>query len=183
MSDATVEEVIAEAGDAAYHTVLEMWQKVLSSADATSVQRITPQWASRIITTYPEMTYKDMPAFRYAYFSRVLDMLHILDAVIETDDECLKQTTPEEDVAHNTGNYLTVMLDWQKQILQWELDWDCTSKDAPILLAAASEIHKMFFAEEGFTALVDRINLEFTDDHRQMFADELQRMRDEADSE
>lgn len=172
------QELIDEAADAPYHTVLELWQKVLQASHTSDgVKVITPQWATRITTSYPELTFQDMPAYRDVYFERIWELLDILNAVIEEDPERLGKTSAEEDRQENGPIYLTLLLDWQKAILQWELEWDCTAAAAAIKLAAAAEVHKMFFAEQGFTALLDQIQLEFTEDVRQMFADALELQR------
>ena len=180
MSDTTIEDLAAEAAESKYHTVLEVWQKVLGAARNLETESVSPQWASRIVTSYPEIRYRDMIWYRQRYFERILEMLAILESAIADDDECLKQPTPEEDLERNTGTYLTVLLDWQKQILMWELEWNPEDEMAAVDLAVSSEIHKMFFAEQGLTAALDEIKLEFTDDHRQMFAEELRRLKEES---
>lgn len=164
--DLTVEDIIEDANKAAYHTILEIWREVLRPAANEMTKRVTPQWATRVVNQYHGLTYKDMPAFRSEYFGSILQLAQILDAEIETDDECLKYISAEEDVEHNTHHYLNVLFAWQMQFMQWELDWDPAAPDAAIKIAALGEVHKMFFDPQGLTALLDEIKFEFTDTDR-----------------
>jgi hypothetical protein len=162
----TVEDIIAEANNAGYHTILEVWREVLRPADAERSKRITPQWATRVVGTYHGVTYADMPAFRELYFGKILHLAGILEDEIESDDECLNLVSAEEDVEHNTSHYLNVLFAWQMQFMQWEIEWDATSPTAAIEVAALAEVHKMFFDPQGITALLDQISFQFTDTDR-----------------
>ena len=169
----TVEDILSEANKASYHTILELWREIFAPAKTERLKKITPQWANRIVTSFAGVTFADMPAFRDYYF----DMLQELDAIllveIDTDDECLKHTSAEEDVEHNTHHYLNVLITWQKQFMQWELEWDTTNPTAAVELAALSEVHKMFFDANGVTNLLDQIKFVFTDADRELLAAEL----------
>lgn len=177
-TDLTVQDILEEAGQATYHTILQVWQEVLKPAEAEKSKRITPQYANRICTTYNGLQFADMLEFRDRYFSKILQLASILDIEIATDDECLKLISPEEDIEHNSVHYLNVLTDWQKAFLQWELDWDCADPAAPIELAAISEVHRMFFDQNGLTALLDQIKFEFTDDDRDLLSAALQELRE-----
>jgi hypothetical protein len=174
----TVEDILAEAEQASYHTILEVWSKVLDPAAEERRKPVTPQWASRIVNTYPQVDYADMVVYRDLYFERVEALEAILQAAIDSDEECLKHTSAEEDVEKNGHLYLGILFDWQKQFMLWELEWDCTRATAAIEVAATSELHRMFFAQEGLTALLDQINFEFTDEDRDALAEALVELRE-----
>lgn len=174
--DVSIEEIIPE--DTTFHPLLQVWRAVLEPAEKERLTKITPQWASRIVNTFAGLTFADMPAFRDAYFDKVADLKKILDYEIETDDECLKVTTPEEDAEQNAEHYLNVLTNWQLTVLDWELDWDCAAPLAAVDLASTAEVHRMFFGETGLTALLDQIPFQFTDVHREMLASTLQSHRD-----
>ena len=174
----TVQDILDDANAAPYNSILRIWAEVLKPAEQERLKKITPQWANRICNTYREINFADVPKFRDHYFDKVLELANILDLEIATDDECLNVTTPEEDVQHNTFHYLNVLIDWQKALLSWELAWDCSDACAAVELAAISEVHRMFFDQNGLTALLDQIKFEMTDDHRDLLAASLQEMRD-----
>lgn len=172
--DLTVADIIEDANQAPYHTILEVWREVLKPAAAERLKRITPQWATRVIATYSGLAYADMPAFRDLYFGSILTLAEILDNEITEDDECLNLHTPEEDLEHNSAHYLNVLISWQMQFMQWEVEWDATDPKAAIQVAALGEVHKMFFDPQGLTALLDQINFQFTDDDRDLMTTALQ---------
>lgn len=174
----TVEDILEQANAAPYHTILEVWREVLKPAATERKAKITPQWANRICTTYREINFEDMLEFRDRYFDKIGELEAVLAAEIETDDECLNLTTPDEDAEHNAHHYLNVLTNWQKTFLSWELDWDCADPDASIELGAISEVHRMFFDQNGLTALLDQIKFEFSDADRDLLAAELQDLRD-----
>lgn len=107
-------------------------------------------------------------------------MTEILQAIIDADENCLTYTQPEEDLEHNNQNYKNLLLEWQLQMLRWELDWDCTSSDAAIELAAISEIHSQFFGETGLTSFLDNIQFEFNEADQQVVLDAFTELRAQA---
>ncbi len=176
----TVEDILSEANEAAYHTILELWRGILAPAEAEKKRRITPQWANRIVSTFTGVDFSDMPAYRDLYFDRLKVLADILDVEIASDDECLKHFTAEEDVEHNGRHYINVLITWQKQFMQWELEWEVTSPEAAIDLATLSEVHKMFFDSNGVTNLLDQIKFVFTDADRELLAEELAALVDQS---
>ena len=182
-TELTVEDILAQAAEAPYHTILQVWREVLKPAAAESLKRITPQWATKIVARYSGITYADMPAFRDYYFTSIIALGWILEEEIAGDDECLKYATAEEDVEHNTHHYLSVLINWQLQFLQWELEWEPTDPHAAVKIAALGEVHQMFFGPEALTALLDQINFEFTDDDRALMSNALQSLVESANGE
>lgn len=173
MTDPIIDQPIKDSaiadfieGEPSFHTILEVWREILKPAQDSATEHITPQWASRITSKYTQLVYADMPEFRDRYFAKIAELEGVLHAVIEADDECLNQATPEEDGEYNADNYLTVLTQWQIVVLGWELDWDCADPAAGAELAAISEVHTMFFGDVGLTSLLDQISFEFTDMHR-----------------
>lgn len=177
--DLTVEDIVAEAADASYHTLLEIWDAVLTPAASERTKRPTAQWANTITSRYREIDFKDMLDFSESYFDKVQELQQILRHHIEEDDEALKQPTPEEDLEYNGARYKQLLIDWQKAFLLWELAWDCTDASAAIDIAAISEVHKMFFDQQGLIALLEQINFEFTEQDQAELAAELQALKDQ----
>ncbi len=177
-TDLTVEDILAEADNTPYHSILEVWREVQKPAVAERTVKITPQWANRIASSYREIAFRDVPSFRDTYFDRIEELNDILKTEIASDDECLNVDSPEEDVERNGHHYLNLLVDWQKALLQWELDWDVTSEKAAVDLATISEVHRMFFDNTGLTSLLDNIKFEVTDADRDMLAAALQELRD-----
>jgi hypothetical protein len=161
-----------------FNPVLKVWREVLAPARDEAKKRPTPQWCSRITASYREIDFKDMLAYRDAYYGKIEELYQTLLAEIELDDECLNYTTPEEDVTNNSGHYKFLLTQWQMQLLQWELDWSCADLNAPVELAAISEIHKLFFGDKGIIPFLDSIQFQFTEEEQQELANELQALKE-----
>lgn len=147
-----------------YHTLLEVWRAVLAPARGGLADApITPQWATRIVSTYPQVTFADTPAVNTMFFVVVNELGSILDEVIDSDTQCLKWETAQEDVEHNSEHYRELLTLWQTHMLRRELEWKPTDPDAAVMLAALSEVHAMFFGEKGLTAHLDSIKFQFTE--------------------
>jgi hypothetical protein len=175
-----LDKMLAEGADTApdFHTVLEVWREVLRPAADLADEKVTPQYASKMVASYGGITFGDMEELQRRYYFKINDLLQILIAEIATDEECLTYTKPEEDAEHNSAHYKQLLIDWQLRFLQWELDWDTNSRDAAVELAAISEVHKMFFSQTGITAYLDNIRFEFTEADQNDLAAALSELRD-----
>ena len=174
----TVQDILDEAEDTKYHTILEIWREVMKPAQQERLKKITPQWANRITGSYREVSFRDMNIFKNLYFNKIDEFRAVLDDEISTDAECLNLTSPEEDARLNGFHYLNVLINWQRTLMYWELNWDCSDLSAGCEIAAISEVHRMVFGENGMTGLLDAINFEFTDADRELLAASLQELKD-----
>lgn len=179
VTDESIEDFINSGGaEPGYHPILKIWSAVLEPAKAQLDEPITPQWANRITSSYREISFADMLEFRERYFGLVDALRQVVEDEIATDEECLTYTTPEEDVEHNSGHYKNVLRDWQKVILQRELDWDCADPHAGVEIGVISEVHKMFFGPTGLTQYLDNIKFEFTEADSAALAAELEALKE-----
>lgn len=169
MSNENIEitdEAIAEFVDGglpSFHPILFVWREVLKNAPAEKEGKVTAAFAHRITSAYREVDYADMLEYSDRYFDKIIELNELLLAEIATDDQCLTYTSAEEDVEHNGHHYKQLLLDWQKLVVVWENNWDCTASDAGIELAAISEVHKMFFGQTGIVGYLQNIQFEFTE--------------------
>ncbi len=159
------------------HSILEVWQSTLKGADFEAARPVTMQWALHVTGNYP-VELKDMEKYREVYFERVFKLRDILDAEIGSDPEAFSFVGPKDDGLENREHYLNLLLEWQKEILSWELNWDCTSETAGIEIASLSEVHKMFFGQTGLTQFLDNIELDFKPEDAEEIQRELDAMKD-----
>lgn len=177
ISDEEIQEFIGEPP--AFHPVLEVWREVLKPAALEAQKKVTPQWASRMVASYSCLTFADMNQMRDRYFGKIAQLAAIVDLEIATDSDCLSYDKPEDDAAENAAHYKNILLQWQLQFLQWELEWDTVDPHAAVELAAISEVHKMFFGQTGLTAFLDNIKFEYTEADQADLADALYELRGE----
>lgn len=171
------------AGDAPlpqFHTVLEVWREVLKPARTEAGKRVTASWASKIVQSYPEITFAQMAEFRDRYYGKIEELYQILLEEIASDDECLSYRDPAEDAAENAEHYKNLLTLWQQRVLSWELAWVHDDPMAGVELGAIAEVHKMFFSNVGIAAFLDNIKFEFTEDDQQQLAEVLEEQREAA---
>lgn len=166
-----------------FHPILEVWKEVLAPAQSMRDDYITPMYANRIIGTYPEITFKDMPRVQSSYFDKIEELRQILLAEIESDPDCLTYTSAEEDLANNAQHYKALLFDWQIRIVEWEREWLCTNDDAAVELAAIGEIFKMFFGDMGLTAHLSSIQFNFSESDQEELIELLNAAKEGRNSE
>ena len=151
-----------------YRTLLEIWRALLEPArnGGMSDERVTPQWATRIVSTYQQLSYADTPDVNVMFYDLIDRLAGVLDAVIEEDPDALKAASAEEDAVENKERYLKLLTDWQALMLREEMAWDPLAPVAPHQLAAMSEVHNMFFGQNGLTGHLDSIGFQFDDADR-----------------
>lgn len=176
--EADLQKLLEEGADPVFHPVLQVWREVLSNGPELAKEKVSPQWASKIVATYAGVTFADMEEVQAGYFDKIAELAKILDLEIATDKECLTYTTPEEDATENATHYKNILRDWQLSFLQWELDWNTRDPYAAVQLAVISEVHKMFFGPTGLTAYLDNIKFEFTEQDQMDLAEALTELRD-----
>lgn len=166
-----------------FHPILQVFREVLKPARSEKDTKVTPQYANRIVQSYKGIDFADMNLFRDTYYDKIIELEEILLEVIASDDQCLLPTTPEEDKAENSKHYKTLLLEWQKAFMRWEVEWDTAAPDAAVQLGAIGEVHKMFFSQDGITAYLQNIQFEFTEQDQAEVQAELEAIRTGGDGE
>lgn len=157
-----------------YHALIKLWRDVLSNAEAEGQKKVTPQWANKMVQSYPGIGFGDVETLRDTYFGMLAEMVNILNWEISLDPQCTTPTTPEEDVEENAHHYKNVLLTWQLLFLQYELEWEASSPYAAVDLAALSETHKTLFGgadRPGLVAFLD--NIGFTEHYTEADQEDL----------
>lgn len=176
--EADLARLLEDGTEPAFHPVLEVWREVLSNGPELAKEKVSPQWASKIVGTYSGVSFADMDDVQNGYFSKIGDLADQLTVEIASDKDCLTYSTPEDDALENALHYKNLLLNWQLTFLQWELDWNCRDPHAAAELAAISEVHKMFFGPTGLTAYLDNIKFEFDEADQLALAEALMELRD-----
>lgn len=176
VTDEAIEDFL-DGKEPTFRPILYIWREVLRNAHTQKDDRVGPHYALRLVQSYFGVGFAAVELLKDLFFDHVIELLNILELEIEGDPDCLTYTTPEEDREHNAHHYKNLLLQWQQAVLSWELDWDSNDPDAAAKLAAIGETHNMFFGQNGLTAHLDNIKLEFTEADQQIVADALQEMK------
>ena len=172
---------VAAPEEGPYHSILEIWLNVLNDGiTADRHSRISPQWANRVVQSYPEVKFADVPRVSELYFANLEALKKVVELEVKDDDEALKVDSADADRTENHAHYLTILINWQLQLLQWELEWTPTQEDAAAYLAAWSEAYKIFFGapqQTGISAYLENIRFEMGDAEGQILSDALEEHR------
>lgn len=164
-----------------HRPILAIWREVLSNIETEAEKKVTPLFASRIVGSYPGVTFATMEDYRDIYFGRLKVLRALVQNEIDANEDALKPTTVEEDREENSSAYKNLLFQVQLQLRQWELEWETTSPDAAVELAALGEIHKMFFGipgqQQGLTGHLEYIGLEFTEADQEMLVEALEELK------
>lgn len=153
--------------EAPKHTVLEVWRELLSNIDKARSERVDPHTANRIVTNWPKLSYADIPAYWSAYYDRLEEIHKILLAEIERDPAALQRV--DNDAEENLEHYLNLLLLWQEAVLLWQREWDVTSPDAALTLAAMADAQTFVLGDKGLVAHLDAAHVALTaDDNKAM---------------
>jgi len=163
-----------------YHTLLEVWRAVLEPArnGKMRTEKVSPQVATKLVSTYPQVRFADVPAINTMLFEIIDELGQILDDEISTDDQCLSWESAEDDAVNNSEHYKNLLTEWQRYMLLRELDWDSRDENAAVTLAALSEVHNMFFGDKGLTAHLESIKFQFTEADSEALRTALEETRD-----
>lgn len=161
--------VIQMPAKPADHTVLEIWQKVLSNVDAAKKERITTTNAFKLLSSYPFLTTKDLVPYYTAFYWCLEQYRDVLEFEIGTDDRCLEWTDPDLDSENNRHHYTNLMVNWQRLALSMRTDWEASSELAGPQLAALNDSQSFMLGEKGIINLLSQLKL----DYDQADADEV----------
>lgn len=153
---------------APYRTLLEIWRAVIEPATTGEMRTdpIAPQWAVKMVTMYPGVGFADVEAIHHGVFELAAELAQILDDEIASDDECLKKASAQEDAEENARHYKDLLAKWQIHIMEEELAWRPSHRDAAVTLAILSEVQQMFLGETGLVAHLETIGFQFDDDDK-----------------
>lgn len=160
-------EVDSELGtpSALSHTVLEIWQNVLSNIEANENEHISPRYANSIVNNWPRLTFQDVKSYTKVYFSYLKALRTILSNEIASDLQALENV--EDDAEANRAHYLELIGAWQVQIENWEQNWDSEATNSHILLAALADATSFFVGQQGLVEHLSQIGFQFTDEDRE----------------
>lgn len=175
-TDLTVEDIVSEAGQVKYVTILEVWRSVLNNVDTAKDEHISIAHAVRVRSSYDGLTFQAIPDY-YERFCKILsEARDIVVHEIESDSECLNMASAEEDAEHNAFHYKNIIFNWQRLIRMYELEWTCTDVDAAAHVAGLGEANRMIFDQTGIASLLDQIEFRLTEDDMAELVRELEEL-------
>ena len=156
------EEAADDSAPVPTHTLLEVWQAVLSNIEAAEKEKVEMRIAARLVGRYPQLKFQDLPKYAQSYNDRLKVMREILQREIESDPKCF--TRVEDDGEANRHHYLNLLAQWQVQLQRFEAAWDPADRNSHITFAAIADVHEFVLGEKGLVAHLDAIEFEYSEE-------------------
>lgn len=163
--------------EAPYQPIIKVFREVLKPSVEESKKEPTPNWCIQMIGSYPGITYADMPDVQTRFYVIIDELKAVVEYEISEKPDCLSFGDAKTDMSENRTLYLNLLLKWQEVLLSHELEWDASAPWAAAEVAAISEVHKMFFSQNGITAFLHQAGFEFTEADQSDIAEALDAMR------
>ena len=161
-----------EGGEPEYHTIMEVWQRLLTDGIASEADdKPGLVWTGRMLASYQGLEWYDGYAIRDAYFTKLQQALDVVNLEISYEPSALTVISAADDAAANAEHYKNILLHWQLLFIAWEQEWDCEDEWAGAEVAAIGEAHKLLLGEMGMAQHLERIPLAFTDDDQATFSE------------
>lgn len=145
------------------YSLLKVWQEVLSNIEEAMETRLSMAAVNNITRAWPQIKVQEASTYHWAYHSNLLVMRRILEAVIGSDEDAIDREG-KEDIELNRKHYITLLTEWQRQVVRWELDWNSEDKEAHIWMAAFLTVGEFFFGDSGLVRHLDLRGFELSDD-------------------
>ena len=147
------------------HTILEIWQSILSNIEANEDEHISPRYANSIVSNWPRLKFQDVSTYTRQYFAFLKSLREILIEEIAKDPAALERV--KDDAEENREHYLELIGGWQELIEQWEQEWNSDADDSHVTLAALADATSFFVGAQGLVEHLSQINFQFTDEDRE----------------
>lgn len=154
------------------HSLLQVWQEVLSNVEGAKAERVAPQSANRLVSSWPKMSYADTVVYHEMYHDLLIELRDILTEEIESDPDCFKYGG-EEDAEENREHYLELLFAWQARIQEWEHAWDARDENAAAWIAAIADATAFFVGPNGLVQHLETIKFEFDEEAQLALRDRL----------
>ena len=147
------------------HTLLEMWEEILSHAETEKKAQVLPSEALRILQQWPMLTARELPAF-YEEFYRLLGRgLYHVQKVREKYPEHVNHV--DDDAEFNHDAYVEVLQLWTEEINTAQQTWHLQMQYPMANAAALANASGFLVGDTGLVAHLDAIGFELTDEDKE----------------
>jgi len=164
-------QLLLENPPPAKRTLLETWRLLLANMEASAKERVSPGLANRIVSTWPKLSFQDVPRYYELYYELMLEMRELLHTEISVDPDALKNV--DDDAVDNAGRYRNLLLCWNVAVVRWEHEWDAADPESHILLAAIADATQFYIGQQGIVAHLDQIGFALDEADQQALAAQL----------
>lgn len=162
ITDEEIQELLDQMSQqrAINHSVLRVWQAVLSNIDAEAASKPSMDFCARIIRHYPHLIFQEISEYVDRYYSILKKARDILTEIIESDPEAFSRVG-EADVELNKGNYVKVIAGWERLLRSLTDAWDSNSVWAHVDMPAISDATVFLMSDKGLLGQLAALGFQF----------------------
>lgn len=147
------------------HTLLRIWQQVLSNIEASVAEPIEMGVAGKVVASWPQLSFQDTQRYHELYHEHLLDIRSLLQATIDDHPGCADHA-PEDDIAENYEIYKSLVIGWNLYFDDRESEWVATDPESHIRFAALVDCRATIFSRTGLAGHLEA--REFNMDHEEI---------------
>lgn len=165
ISDEEIQELLDQMPQqqAINHSVLRVWQAVLSNIDVEAAARPSMDFCARIIRHYPHLAFQEISEYVDRYYEILKKARDILTEVIESDPEAFSRSG-KADVELNKGNYVKVIAGWEGLLRTMTDAWDSDSDWSHVDMPAISDATVFLMSDKGLLGQLAALGFQFDEE-------------------
>ena len=174
-----VDEGAEKTDPTASHSLMEIWEYTLRGGLEASKERITPAMYRQVINVWPQIRPREITSY-YKLYYQILEEYRS-DIIAHTKPEHLEEGAGEDDLERFHDDYVALLIDWQKRLCEYEVEWSPESMypDAYISMAAIADSTNLIFGPQGLTTfLIDR-GFTLSEEEQKKLQDSVEEHREE----
>lgn len=145
------------------HSVLEVWDLILSNAEPQGRLPILSGVASAIVARYPYLKHQETQQYHAYYHHLLQECRELLHAELAGDTK-YRQWVGDEDAEHNYAHYKNVLVSWHNFFDALEEEWVAEDETSHIQIAVLSDVRAFFFSGVGLAGHLDSIQFSLSKD-------------------
>lgn len=130
------------------YSLLRIWREVLSNIEAARDEDVAIGIAGRIVATWPQLKFQDLPRYHQMYHAILLDIREELDRVI-SEHPGAADFMESDDMTENGALYKELVVAWNVHLDGLELEWRAEAEDSHITYAAIVDARTFLFSRNG----------------------------------
>lgn len=148
------------------HTLLKVWQDVLSNGVKLSSDKASMAEAVRLVSMYDFLEFHDVETHRAMFYRFIEDARLIIDNIIEENPDALKNV--EDDATENRELYLDVILQWSKLFYEAEQAFDSDSSNAAAAASSYLDAQAFLLGGKGLIQHLETIGFEYDEEDAEL---------------
>lgn len=135
------------------HTLLEIWDNILSNIEAVAAEKVSPIVANKIVSSWPKLSYPDTALYHTRYHDILTMYRQALRDKIAENPGCFKNIgevgSETGDAFANRQVYIDLIVTWQRIDNRLQDEWTATDPNSHVEIAAIADAAAFVVGPQG----------------------------------